>query len=275
MTIKDILVGLALQDDADPARDYALGMARKFGAHVTAMAYSLIPQTAFSAYPEFVSNVVQQAQAEADRAAKTAGERFERAARSAGAAHAFHSASGSAQQAASDFAFRLRTADLGMLTQHKTDDAERYGDVFFEAALFQSGRPVIVVPRGYDRDFSVDRVLIAWDASVHATRAVAAVMPLLSELSEIQVFTAEERSKGSDFQGTALVKHLRLHGLPAALAERHDGDVAQAILHEVQGFRASLVVMGGYGHSRFREFVLGGATRLMLHKMPVPVMMGH
>ena len=275
MTIKDILVGLAIRDDADPARDYAFAMARKYAAHVTAMAYSLGPHIPFSVYPEFVSNLAQQAQAEAENAVEVAGKRFEQAAQNAGVMHTFHRTSGSVQQAASDFAFRLRTADLGVLTQHKTEDLERYGDVFFEAALFQSGRPVIVVPRGYDHGFSIDRVLIAWDASVHATRAVAAAMPLLSESSDIQVFTAKEGSKGSDFQGTALVKHLRLHGLVAGLAERHEADVAQAILHEVEGFRASLLVMGGYGHSRFREFVFGGATRLMLSKMPVPVLMAH
>jgi nucleotide-binding universal stress UspA family protein len=275
VTIKDILVGLAVRDEADPARDYAFAIARRYGAHVTAMAYSIGPHIPFSVYPEFVSNLAQQAQAEAERAVGAAGERFEKAAQSTGVAHTFHRTSGSAQPAASDFSFRLRTADLGVLTQHQTEDPERYGDVFFEAALFQSGRPVIVVPRGYDRDFSVDRVLIAWDASLHATRAVAAAMPLFSDSSDIQVFTAKEGSKGSDFQGTSLVRHLRFHGLVAGIAERHEADVAQAILREVEGFRASLVVMGGYGHSRFREFVFGGATRLMLSKMPVPVLMAH
>lgn len=93
--------------------------------------------------------------------------------------------------------------------------------------------------------------------------------------ANIEVFTAEEASKGGDLRGGALVDHLRRHGLDAGIAQRNDRDIPAAILKEAELFRASLVVMGGYGHSRFREFVFGGATRLMLSKMAVPVLMAH
>jgi len=160
------------------------------------------------------------------------------------------------------------------MTQHRVGEAGRFGDVLFEAALFQSGRPIILVPRRYDGRFRLDRVLIAWDGSVHAARAVAAAMPLLAE-TEIHVFTAKEASKGSNFYGEDLVKHLQRHGLAASLGERSGQDVQETIIREVEGYRASLVVMGGYGHSRFRDFVFGGVTRFMLTRMPVPVLMAH
>ena len=169
---------------------------------------------------------------------------------------------------------RLRTADVGVLTQHKSDDPERFGHLFVEGALFRSGRPVIIVPRGHTGRFSTKRVLIAWDGSIHATRAVAGAMPLL-EGAEINVFTVEEASKGREFRGSALVDHLRRHGLAAAIAQRNEPDIPAAIIKEAEVSRASLVVMGGYGHSRFREFVFGGVTRLMLSEMPAPVLMAH
>ena len=273
MTIKDILVALATRDEADAARDYALSMAVEYGAHLTGAAYAHAPEVPFTVYPEFVSSLAHQVQAESERAVEAARERFEQAARKAGVNHRFHSASASVHDATTDFAFRLRTADIAVRAQHKPDP-ERFGDVFAEAALFQSGRPMIVVPRGYDREFSAERVLIAWDASIHATRAVAAAMPFLAR-ANIEVFAVEEAHKGRDFRGNRLVEHLRLHGFNAGLAERSDRNIPEAILGEVELFRASLVVMGGYGHSRFREFVFGGATRLMLSKMSAPVLMAH
>lgn len=275
MAVKDILIGLATRDEPDPARDFALALAAKYRAHVTAVAYGLTPDLPFSIYPEFVTGLAQKVLAEADQAVEAARGRFEQAARNAGVEHAFEKESCPVQLAASDFAYRLRTADLGVLTQHKTSELERFGDLFLESALFQSGRPLIIVPRDFQRPFSLERVLIAWDASIHATRAVAAAAPLLAPGATIEVFTVEEAAKGVEFRGTALVQHLRRHGLDAGLAERRERDVPEAVLRQIELFRANLVVMGGYGSSRFREFVFGGVTRLMLSRMPVPVLMTH
>jgi nucleotide-binding universal stress UspA family protein len=274
MAIKDVLVALAPRDEADPARDYALSLAGAYGAHLTAAAYPVVPQIPGTLYPDFAAGFAKQVQDEAEAAVKSARGRFEQAARKAGVNHSFHGFSSSIHAIATDFAERLRTADIGILTQHKADDLERVGDLFIEGALFRSGRPVIIVPRGHGGRFSPERVLIAWDGSIHATRAVAGAMPLL-ERAAVEVFTVEEPSKGRDFRGNALVEHLRRHGLDATVADRQDRDVPEAIIREAGLFRASLVVMGGYGHSRFREFVFGGATRAMLGKMPVPVLMAH
>ena len=275
MTIKDILVGLATREEADPARDYALKMASHYRAHLTGVAYALAPDVPFSVYPAFVSSLADEYRAEANKAVTGARARFEQAASAAAVEHAFETHTCSVQSAITDFAFRLRTADLGVVMQHKAEEIDSFGDMFLESALFQAGRPLVVVPRGFQGPFSLDRVLIAWDASLHATRAVAAAAPLLTAGATIEVFTAEEVSKGTGLRGSALVRNLQRHGLDAVLAERRDRDIPEAILREIESFRATLVVMGGYGHSRFREFVFGGATRLMLSRMPVPVLMAH
>lgn len=275
MAIKDVVVALAVRDEDDPARDYALSMASSLGSHVAAIAYAFTPEVGFSMYPEFVGNLAQQAQDEAKTAVTLACQRFAEAAQTAAVQHSIDHCSASVQLARSDLAARLRTADLGIFTQHKSGDPERLGDVFVETALFQSGRPIIVAPRAYRERFSLERVLIAWDSSIHAARAVAGAMPLLMPGANIEVFTVHESAKGQDFHGGALVQHLRRHGLDAHLAERHEADAAEAILREADSFRATLVVMGAYGHSRFREFVFGGATRLMFNQMRVPVLMSH
>ena len=273
--VKDILVALSVRDHNDPARAYAIGMAAHHKAHMTAVAYALVPETPFSIYPQFVSGLVQEFRAEAEQAVQAAGKRFEHAARSGAVEHRFERATCSLLDAASDFMFRLRTADIAVMTQHKSGDPERFGDVFFESALLHSGRPVLVVPRGYEAHFSVERVLIAWDASIHATRAVAAAVPFLIGSASIRILTVQEPSKGGDFRESALVQHLRRHDLKADLVQRGDRDVPEAILQEVESSQPTLLVMGGYRHSRFREFVFGGATRLMLNKMAAPVLFAH
>lgn len=275
MTIKDILVGLATRDEVDPARDYAITMAVQYRAHITGVAYALVPETPFSVYPAFVSGLAEEYRTEANKAVTSARSRFEQAASASAVEHAFETQAASVHSAVADFAFRLRTADVGVVTQHNTDEIDAFGDVFLESALFQAGRPLVIVPRGYQQPFSLDRVLIAWDASVHAARAVAAASSLLTPGASIEVFTAEEPFKGRGFRGSALVQNLRRHGLDAVLAERRERDISEAILREIEFFRATLVVMGGYGHSRFREFMFGGATRAMLGNMSVPVLMAH
>ena len=275
MTIKDILVGLGTREKSDPARDYAFQMAAHYRAHVTGIAYALVPDVPFSVYPGFITGIADDYRAEASKAIAGVRSRFEETARAAAIEHAFETHMCSVQRAAADFAHRLRTADLGIVTQHKTEEMEAFGDMFLESALFQAGRPLIIVPRAFQLPFSLNRVLIAWDATIHAARAVAAAAPLLAAGATIEVFTAEEPSKGKGLRGDALVQNLRRHGLDAVLAERRDRDVPEAILREIETFGPNIVVMGGYGHSRFREFVLGGATKLILEKMPVPILMAH
>ena len=253
MSIKDILVGLATRNESDPARDYALQMAKHYRAHLTGIAYGLAPDVPFSVYPAFVSGLAAEVRRAANKVVEDTQGRFEEATSTAAVEHTFQTLTCSVHFAISDFAHRQRTADVGVVTQHDTEDPEAFGDMFLEAALFQAGRPLIIVPRGFQKPFSLDRVLIAWDAGIHATRAVAAAAPLLQVGATIAVFSVEEASKDTGFRGSALVQNLRRHGLDAVLAERKDRDVAETILREIEAFRATLVVMGGYGHYDFEN----------------------
>jgi nucleotide-binding universal stress UspA family protein len=147
-----------------------------------------------------------------------------------------------------------------------------------EAALFESGRPVIVVPYIQKDLFKLDRVMVCWDGSRTAARALADAMPLLEFAKAVEVvIVGNGHKKGEQDPGPAVVQHLAHHGLKAEI--KHvpgaESDVASTLLSHAADSSADLMVMGGYGHSRLREFILGGVTRGILGTMTVPVLMSH
>jgi nucleotide-binding universal stress UspA family protein len=145
MAIKDILVALAPRDEIDPARNYAIAMASTYHAHLTAAAYPIVPEVPDSVlFPQFAAGLVQKVQDEAEAAVKSAREGFEQAARSASVPTSFHGFSSSVNAVTTDFAVRLCTADIGILTQHKAGDPERFGD-------FRGRSAVSLGPANYHR----------------------------------------------------------------------------------------------------------------------------
>jgi nucleotide-binding universal stress UspA family protein len=147
--------------------------------------------------------------------------------------------------------------------------------MFTEAALFYSGRPIILVPRNYTGEFSTNRVLIAWDGSQHAASAVAHAMPLLLLANKVEILVVGDTDKAERTRVTRLITNLQRHGIDVDLIRRDDDDDANAIAQEATAWNASLLVMGGYGHSKAREMFFGGVTRFMMQKAPIPVLMAH
>jgi nucleotide-binding universal stress UspA family protein len=152
---------------------------------------------------------------------------------------------------------------------------------FPEYVLMNSGRPVLIVPyAGHFPQFG-KRVLVAWDASVEATRAVSASIPLLQQADLVQVVVFD-RGNPSDAHGEQpgadIALYLARHGVKLDVSEQKmppDIDIGNALLSHAADFGAGLIVMGGYGHTRFREIMLGGVTRTILASMTVPVLMSH
>jgi nucleotide-binding universal stress UspA family protein len=137
---------------------------------------------------------------------------------------------------------------------------------------------VIVVPYIHKVPFKLDRVMVCWDGSRPAARAIADAMPLLERAGNIEVvIIANERGKQDEIEGADMGQHLARHGLKVEVSRitRDNLDVANVLLSHSADSGANFIVMGGYGHSRLREFVLGGVTRTILHSMTVPVMMSH
>ncbi|WP_368413475.1 universal stress protein, partial [Dongia sp.] len=165
-----------------------------------------------------------------------------------------------------------RLADVIVLAQPGAG-GHRAQDLIVEAALFETGRPVLCIPAGF-RSLDAKRVAIMWNGSLQAARAVGDAMPLLSACGNAVVISAGQ-SEGPD--ATELVERLVLRGIEARTKRINSSlemipDALLAVLAEIS---FGLVVMGGYGHCRLREMFLGSVTRHMLTEAKVPILIAH
>lgn len=167
-----------------------------------------------------------------------------------------------------------RCADLTVTGQDVPDE-----DPFEISAIdlvMRSGRPVLVMPHGVKCEVVGRHVVIAWNASREAARAVADAMPILEAAETVDILTVAPDADG-ELPGADIAAHLAHHGIAVEVREAGDGDddAGVSLLHYVEESGADLLVMGAYGHSRIREFVFGGVTRHVLQMMKVPVLMSH
>jgi nucleotide-binding universal stress UspA family protein len=148
-----------------------------------------------------------------------------------------------------------------------------------EGVLFGSGRHLFLVPDGRAPTAPFDRILIAWNGSRESARALAEAMPYLYKAKATTVMVVDEGCpvELQALIGTDAVNHLQRHGIDASLRRVRDRkhDVAAALVEEAERSKADLMVMGGYGHSRLREMLLGGVTYDLLHQAPVPLVIAH
>lgn len=170
-----------------------------------------------------------------------------------------------------------RTHDLCLLAVGAAAPAARDAA---EAVLFGAGRPVMIFPDNIEWTPSerFGTVVVAWDGSARAARAVADAMPLLSAARQVRILAVTGEKPQVEAGVTApLLRHLAAHGVAAEVDEVAIGGrkIGEVIRHHVVGHGVELVVMGGFGHARFREFVLGGATQSLLEAPPCAVMMSH
>lgn len=157
-----------------------------------------------------------------------------------------------------------------------------FDELYTEDVIFGSGRPTILLPAMSDRitpaPVSLDLVAVAWDHSRAAARALADAMPILEKAKRVLVFTVfNEKPVDANRSGEFVDQHLRLHGVNATV-ERVDAgtrSIGTAIEEYVTANHADMLVMGAFGHSRLREFILGGATRSILNRPPVPVLLAY
>jgi nucleotide-binding universal stress UspA family protein len=275
--LKDIVVNLAIGEEKDHARDYAISVAAAFGAHLTGIAFvydPILPPTLLGGIP---ADFIAQQREQAEKAAAESIAAFEAAATAAGVACESRKQVESLSGAAEMFGRIARRFDLAIVGQAEPDKFGP-GDMIAEAALFDSGRPVLIVPYIQRDPVSLERVMLCWDGSAVAARAIADAMPMLSRATMVEVVIgASERARADEIPGADIAHHLARHNLPVEMRRitLAGGDVGETLLSHAADVGATLIVMGGYGHSRLREFILGGATRGILKSMTVPVLMSH
>ena len=275
--IKDLIVNLTVGDARDVAGAYAISIAETFGAHAAAVAFSyepVIPATVMGSIP---ASLIEEQRAENEKAAADAIAKFDAAAKRAGISFESRVMSASLVGAADRFRAMARRFDVSVIAQAEPGKLAPE-EVIVEGALFGSGRPVVVVPYIQKGGLTLDRVMVGWDASRNAARAIADAMPFLARSKAIDVvIVASERPKSDEIAGADIGHHLARHGLKVDVKRivATDTDIANTLLSHAADTSADFMVMGGYGHSRLREFMLGGATSGILSSMTVPVLMSH
>lgn len=274
--IKDIVVNLGLGTH-DPAGDFAISVAGDFEAHLLGVAFvydPIIPGAVTGGIPP---QFIEAQRTDNEKAARTAIARFEHAAKRAGVSHETLSVSASVSGAAERLGRLARRFDLAIVGQPEREKSAP-DEVVDEGVLFESGRPVIFVPYIQKAALKLDRVMVCWDCSRAATRAIADSLPFLLKAKKVEiVMVASKAGKDGDIPGVDLGQHLARHGLKVEVKRitSPDIDVSSTILSYAADSNADLIVMGGYGHSRLREFILGGVTRGILESMTVPALMSH
>lgn len=275
--IKDIVVNLTPGAEDDPACRYAISLAEAFDAHVTGVSFAYDPP-----WPPAITDLggaqILRSLLEKSRAdARATAAQFEAAAKRSQLSVQALTPEASPPGAAQAIAALVRAYDLAVLKQSSSNEDVASRDII-EAVLFNSGRPVLIVPYIQKAAFSVKRVVICWDGSRAAARAVADSLPLIAKANNVQVLTVVTgKFDENDVSGADIAEHLARYKLRTELTRlpAPDIDVASAVLSHAADVNADLIVMGAYGHSRLRDFVLGGATRGILQSMTVPTLMSH
>ena len=173
-----------------------------------------------------------------------------------------------------------RAADLIVLGQHDSDTKTSVGRNFPEDVMLDSGRPVLLVPFVGQYQVPSNHALVAWRGTREAAVAIRDALPLLVRCKQItlmRVLGASEAQSSLEADLAEIVRWLQRHGASAVEVydTRSNIDAGNALLSRASDIGADLLVMGGYGHARLREVVMGGVTRGLLEQMTLPVLMSH
>lgn len=278
MSYKTILVHADRSPHARVRFELAAQLAITHSAHLVGSAMTGIARYAYQDMPLYMNpdvgaDEIVQLDANADAALTL----FEEVATSAGVA-SFESRK-IVDEAGSGLCLQARYSDLVIVGQ--TDPTVRGGSSadLPQYVILHCAKPVLVVPYAKWGASLGKRALVAWDAGMTATRAVTAALPLLQRAEQVNVvsFNPAPGWHGHGEQpGADIGLFLARHGVKVEVQQQVTKlDVGNALMSLAADLGSDLIVMGGYGHSRFREMLLGGATRTVLTSMTAPVLMAH
>ena len=274
--IKDIIVNLSIHERTEPTMYYAVSLASAFEARVTGIAFAYDSTVPVSALGYIRAQIIDERSTN-KAAAKAVMDKFKAVSARTGVLAEQRMLSASMDSAGDRFARIARLFDLAIVSQ-ATPNRGAVETMISESTLFGSGRPVLIVPYIQKAPLKLDRVMVCWDGSRPAARAVADAMPFFERAKQIEVvIVTNEPGKNNELEGVDMGQHLARHKLDVEIRRipRGDIDVADALLSYAANSGVDFMVMGGYGHSRMREFVLGGVTRSIFHSTAVPTLMSH
>ncbi len=280
MSFRDILVHVDESKQSPGRLDVAVGLAREYDAHLTGlyvMPDVYIPRSYSGVRyvpPDFLKEHERQGRETAAQAEKAFKDRM----RGSDVNVEWRCLRGGIENV---ITLSARYADLTIVSQADPDDVNQRGQVEMPAEVaLTAGRPVLVIPYIGALTPPGRNVIIAWNASREATRSISDAMPILERADRVVVLAVNPDKAGSDHgevPGADISLHLARHGVRAEAAQTVTGDVSvsDSILSYVYDIGMDLLVMGAYGHSRTREWIVGGVTRDILRRMTIPVLMSH
>ncbi|MBB3019604.1 nucleotide-binding universal stress UspA family protein [Microvirga lupini] len=276
--IHSVLIGITEEGEAEErssALAYGLSLARTAGAHVTVQAASLKLTVTHAFISNFAEGLVAAENRRLDALAHAVADSSQRAAAASGIACTAQAPHLAYPDLIKSFAAQARTHDLTILDAEPISLAVDRG--LIEAVLTDSGRPLITVPPGRET-FAGDRILVAWDGSAKAARALNDALPFLRAASQVELVSVTgEKDLAHTVPGAEIAPHLARHGIQVNVLSlpAQNGDVAEALRNHAHLTRADMIVMGAYVHSRLRQMMLGGTTQSLLKDCPVPLFLAY
>jgi nucleotide-binding universal stress UspA family protein len=281
MTYKTILVHADESRHAQQRFEVAARIAQREDAHLIGAAATALPGTFY--LPEMIGESTMPLTAYLEylrQRAEGVLTQFQGTARKAGV-RSFE-ARIIEDEAAAGLCLQARYSDLLVIGQTDPNEslpALRQG--FTEYVVLNAGRPVLVVPYAGQFPEIGKRILLAWDASMEATRALTAALPFLHRAELVQVTVIDAGNRGDthgEQPGADIALYLSRHGIKVEVAQQVTADridTGNALLSAATDFNADMLVMGCYGHSRFRQVLLGGVSNTVFRSMTVPTLMSH
>jgi nucleotide-binding universal stress UspA family protein len=256
--------------------ELAFGLAERFDAEVTglfALSHVAVPTQARVEAPDFFEGLLKSDRYRSEQAARAD---FQAArTRHAGVPAAWRH---SEHDAVDALALDARFADLVIIGQHEPQASVDSGlDAgFVNGVLLKVQRPVLLVPYAGHFESIGRRVLVAWNGAPEATRAIDSALPLLARAEEVHVAHFTNGSGDDALPVAGIAEYLARHHARVSVSEpQADAPIGSRILNHAADVGADLIVMGAWGHSRVRERLFGGATRVLLESMTAPVLMAH
>lgn len=275
MTYRSILTYIDTQTPPETCLDAAIAIARQMDAHLSVLAFGYEPHAGVYAYGDPGVSVSAQLFAEARENADRNAEVARTALQQGGVLGDAVPTLCMVGTMARTFGEHTQYADLVVVPTVYGENSASSAQDAFEGALFDGDAAVLVCPDGTDGVDS-QTIMIAWNGSREALRAVRRAMPFLKQAKAVEIVLVNTMTDQPD-PGERLALMLSRHGISVDIhaLPRSPETVSETLLRRAVELNAGLIVMGGYGHSRFREYLVGGVTRSLVAKTPVPILMAH
>ena len=280
MSYKNLLVYLDETEASKSRAALALKLAEEHGAHLTALGLVVEPVIPSFVYAQVPAEVLEARRGAVREQIRTVLDRFEAAAQRSSVETSVRMDDCLQSDVSRTVGLHARYSDLLILGQSNPEETPLGGGHLAEEVVLAAGRPLLIVPYiGADKTLG-ETVVVAWDASREAARAVSDSLPILEQAKQVVVIAVNPRGSADGHgqePGADLALHLTRHGCSVQVErlESHEIGIGDTLLSFLADRSADLLVMGGYGHARIKELVLGGVTQHMMAHMTVPVLMSH